>query len=90
MKKENDNIIKLPVGYHRRLCNKFGKGYVPCMISGRWLQFPEESCKIFREGEYLKIDLMTESSDDEPIKLCDLIVTKEDLMRAINAIEFIG
>jgi hypothetical protein len=42
-----------------------GKGYVPCQVSGRWLQFSEEST-VLLSGEYIPIDVKTLGKDGKP------------------------
>lgn len=80
-------IIKFPWGPAARLKKKMGKGCVPCMETQRWLQFPAESSGYFEEGEFIDIDVMTYSEASEgPKKICSLTVTREDLLRAVNAI----
>ena len=64
-----------------------GKGYVPCMVSDRWIQFPKKSVGHFGGGEFIEISIMTHSyTKNRPAKLCDMIVTREGLLKAINAI----
>lgn len=82
-----DKIIKFPISHSKRHKNKMGKGYVPCMISDRWIKFPKKSAGHFGEGEFIEISIMTHSyTKGKPTKLCDMIVTREDLLKAINAV----
>ncbi|MGD2126251.1 MAG: hypothetical protein PVG99_09240 [Desulfobacteraceae bacterium] len=82
-----DKIIKFPVSYARRMQEKIGRGLVPCMATERWIQFPLESSGYFDEGEFIEISVMTYShAHDKPRKICDLTVTREDLLRAISAV----
>jgi hypothetical protein len=81
------NIIKFPAGNARRRRKKTGKGIVPCMETERWLQFPDESSGYFEQGEFIEVAVMTYSPTKErPRKICDLLVTREDLLTAINSI----
>lgn len=80
-------IIKIPISTHTRLKNRLGKGAVPCMISERWLKFPSEGAGPFEEGEYLVMNVMTTDKNEKDRKLCELVVTREDLLEAINAIK---
>lgn len=57
------------------------------MVSGRWLQFRVESSSVFQEGEYIVMSVMTTDSNDKERKLCELVVTREDLLGAINSIK---
>ncbi len=82
-----NKVIKFPISRSNCHKNKMGNGYVPCMVSDRWIQFPKKSAGHFEGGEFIEISIMTHSyTKDEPRKLCDMIVTREDLLRAINAI----
>lgn len=83
MNNNEDKIIRIPISYTQRKINQFGKGFVPCEVSGRWLQFPEK----VTDDRYIPLEVMTEGSGDSPKKICELIVSKEDIMRAINSIE---
>jgi hypothetical protein len=87
MSKDRDGVTRIPITWHKRLKNKLGKGAVPCMVSGRWLQFPAESGGIFQEGEYIVMNVMTIDSNDKERKLCELAVTREDLLGAISSIK---
>lgn len=82
-----EKIIKFPVNYSQRIKNQMGKGYVPCVVSGRWLQFPKKSCGRFHDGEYIEVSVMTTGADDKPKKLCDLIITREDILNALSSVE---
>jgi hypothetical protein len=82
-----DKVTKLPISGFQRWKNQFGKLGVPCVVSGRWLQFPETSLGRSIDGEYILLEVMTEGSNDKPRKLCDLFVTKEDLTRAMNSVK---
>ena len=66
---------------------KHGEFAVPCIVSGRWLQFSQRGSRRMGEGEVLTIDVMTEGSNDKPRKLCDLMITREDLLGVLALIE---
>jgi hypothetical protein len=83
----NKNVVKLPVRAYQRWKNFVGQYGVPCMVSNRWLRFPKKSGGHFQEGEYIPIDVMTLDSNEKPGKLCELIVTREDLVRVINLVK---
>ncbi len=83
----SDKVVKFPVTYSQRKRKEMGPGYVPCEVSGRWLQFPKESAGHFGAGEFISVDVMTYGSKDEPKKICNLIVTRENLLRAINSVK---
>lgn len=68
-----------------------GKGYVPCEVSSRYLLFDLKSHATV-SGEYITILVMTSNEWDAsgPVKqrqLCSLIVTREDIERALQAVK---
>jgi len=73
--------------YKERKINEKGPGYVPCEVSGRWLQFPEKSGGNFQIGELMEVKVMTKGDSGNERLLCSLIITKEDLVRAINSVK---
>jgi len=79
-----EKIIKFPITHSQREKNQMGEGYVPCVVSERWLQFPNMSAGHYGGGEFIEISVMTRDSDKKPKKLCDLVITREDIIRAIN------
>jgi len=64
-----------------------GPGYVPCEVSSRWLQFPENSGGYFSAGEYIEVDVMTLDQNEKPRKICNLILTRADLERALKNVK---
>jgi hypothetical protein len=83
----NKKVIRMPIKAYQRWKNFVGKYGVPCMISNRWLSFPEESAGHFQAGESIRIDVMTLDSNEKPRRLCELVVTREDLVRVINMVK---
>ena len=60
------------------------KNNVPCMVSDRWIEFPENSIGHFDGGEFIEISIKTHSyKNDKESKICNMIVTREDLLKAI-------
>jgi hypothetical protein len=62
---------------------------VVCRVSGRRLRFHPDSAK-FEDGEYITVDVMTDIETDSGTrrrKLCELIVTREDLVRALDTVQ---
>ncbi len=84
---DKNKVIKFPIGYWQRMKNQMGKGFVPCMVSDRWIQFPKRSGGNFSDGEFIEISVMTLGHSGKPKKLCDLVITREDLIRATNSVE---
>jgi hypothetical protein len=86
MKTKGPKVVRIPVSVDQRHRNTVGPGYVPCMVSDRWLRFPKQSGGHFGGGEYIAADVMTGSPEEHPRRLCELIVTREDLLRAISSV----
>ena len=82
----NDKVSRFPVSGVQRRRNRLGKRGVHCLVSDRWLQFPENSTEL-SDGTYMFVDVMTTSSDGEITrKLCSLCISKEDLVVALKAV----
>jgi len=79
----DNKIIHIPISYKQRKLNQMGEGYVPCEVSSRWIQFPKEA-----NENYIPIDIMTIGENEKPKKICEMIVSKENLIKAINSIKF--
>ena len=77
----------MATNWHKQLKKTLGDFAVPCMVSERWIQFSSEGSAKLSEGEYLTLWVMTRGADDQPKKLCELIVTREDLQGALGLIE---
>lgn len=50
-----------------------------CQISPRWLQFPDKATEVGGKG-FMFVDVMTLGSDEQPRKICELVLAKEDLI----------
>ena len=62
------------------------RGVVPCIVSDRWIEFPARSGGRQPFGEPITLTIKTLGSNDKPRKLCELIVTRKELQRAINQV----
>jgi hypothetical protein len=58
---------------------------VPCHVSERWLRFVEREQYEVMDEDLIHLDVMTLDDDDEPYKLCELIIARGDLLRAVAA-----
>lgn len=76
-------VIQIPVTYEQRKLNEHGEGYVPCLVTNKWLQFPETAMHEIN----IPVKLMAQEDDEEPIQLSELFLSKDDLLRAINAVQ---
>lgn len=69
-KKENTNRLNLQ------------KRKLPCQVSARWLQFPQESSP-HPQGDFISVDVMTSTLSDgleeKESKICELVLFREDL-----------
>jgi hypothetical protein len=48
-------------------------------VSDRWLLFKTAGSAKFSKGEHIALWAMTEDSTDKAMKLCELIVTRENV-----------
>jgi hypothetical protein len=82
---DSDNVIPFPIKYHPSKKDTAGQP-VRCIVSGRWLQFFQGSCHL-EEGEAIFLHVMTEGANGKDRRICELIVTRQELLRAIAAVE---
>lgn len=80
---EGKKIIKMPITYTERKLNEMGNGYVPCQVSERWIQFPENTT----DYRFIPIEIMTIGKDEKPKKICEMIMNRDDIVRAVNAVK---
>ncbi|MDU3679697.1 MAG: hypothetical protein E7G07_06700 [Flavonifractor plautii] len=80
-------IKKFPISYSERRKNMMGPLCVECQVSGRYLRFHEKS-DILKAGEFITVDVMAmQNEENKPAKkICELVVTKEDIMEALKHI----
>lgn len=83
-----ENIERFP--YKKENTNRLNiqKRKLPCQVSARWLQFPEESSR-HPEGDYISVDVMTSTSTDnleeKESKICELVLFREDIEAMLAA-----
>jgi hypothetical protein len=59
---------------------------VPCQSSQRWLRFVRApQFDALAQDDLLRLDVMTAGSDGEAYKLCELVLARGDLLRAVAA-----
>ncbi len=80
----SEKVIQIPVSYEQRKLNEHGLGYVPCLTTDKWLQFPETAVHEVN----IPVKLMAQEDGEDPIQLSELYLSKSDLLRAINAVDF--
>ncbi|NPT44860.1 hypothetical protein GNZ12_26795 [Paraburkholderia sp. 1N] len=81
----NDNIRRFPRPTANRKRLDLNTGMVRCEVSSRWLQFPD-TATAFTSGTLMCIDVMTLGEDDQPRKLCELVLSKEDLIAMLDRV----
>lgn len=58
---------------------------VACHVSDRWLRFEEREQYEVLDEDLIQLDVMTRDDDGEPYKLCELVIARGDLLRAVAA-----
>jgi hypothetical protein len=58
---------------------------VPCHVSERWLRFAEREQFEVLDEDLIQLDVMTLDDDGAPYKLCELLVSRGDVLRAVAA-----
>ena len=81
----DSKIKRIPIKPSQIKKNSLGPLHVACQVSQRYLQFHPDSIHC-QAGEFLTIDVMTELDIDKSRKLCSLILTREDLLAALENI----
>jgi hypothetical protein len=76
-------IYTLPGMWKRRKQVDLRRGVVHCQVSGRRLQFPKHGSKL-KDGTFLVIEVMTTNEDSKVRRLCEVVVTKEDLLAVLK------
>jgi hypothetical protein len=57
-----------------------------CQVSNRWLQFPDAASSV-EDHTFLCVEVMTHNSDEREKKICQLVLTKEDLLQILERIQ---
>lgn len=58
---------------------------VRCHVTERWLRFQERTQFEMMDEDLIQLDVMTLDDDGAPYKLCEMVVARGDLLRAIAA-----
>jgi hypothetical protein len=83
---DDDKITRFPIKSWQRWKNRLGRRCAACIVSDRWLEFSEKSASL-AEGDVIWINVMTRPDGEKVRKLCELAVTKQDLQRALDAVD---
>jgi hypothetical protein len=70
-----------------RLPEERGDFVVPSRVSMRWLEFSTSGSAQFQDGEYLQLWVMTRGEDEGPRRICELVITREELKGVLDLIE---
>jgi len=83
-----NNIERVPYKKENYRRINTHKRKLPCQVSARWLQFPQES-SVHPEGDYISVDVMTstitDSLEEKESKICELVLFREDLEAMLAA-----
>lgn len=80
----SEKITPMPISYKERDYNLHGTGYVPCEVSGRYLQFSETYSE---KLDLVSVDVMTTNDDRVTRKLCTLVLHYHDLLEELSKIK---
>lgn len=80
------NVVPLPIKYTQLMRNKRGKFSVNCLLSNKWLRFGSTSTE-FDVGEACLLDVMQENEDGTNERICQMVVTKEELLDVLGYIK---
>lgn len=78
-----NSVSRITITFNQKMKNMMGDRYVPCEVSGRWLEFDESNS----ESKYIKVNVMTRDDNNVQRKLCELVLTKEDLINAVEILK---
>lgn len=82
-----DNITPFPIPSWERRKNTLGSLKVECVVSQRMLSFDAKATAL-NLGTVVSVDVLTmPEGNRKPRKLCSLMLTKEDLQRALDSIK---
>ena len=83
----DDKILQFPISYSERHKNLMGPLCVECQVSGRYLRFHEDSSTL-EAGEFITVDVMAMPSEEahKSREICQLVITREDLLEALKHI----
>ena len=81
----SDKIKNFPRGAERRDRLNVRKYRVPCQVSDRWLQFPQTAHALVG-GDFMAVDVMTLGGDEKERKICELVLTRQDLIRMLEQV----
>lgn len=69
----------------RRKRDRHRHRIVECEVSVRWLQFAERIDR-HADKDYLRLDVMTRDANEQPRKLCSLVVDSQELVSLLESL----
>ncbi|MBU7320544.1 hypothetical protein [Paenibacillus oleatilyticus] len=72
----DNNVVSFPIGFYQMKKNELGERFLPCEVSGRWMEIVGGS----RDNKFIIANVMTLGSDDEERKICELILHTKDII----------
>lgn len=81
----SDKIKLFPSGKARRERLNLRKYRVACEVSDRWLQFSEKAHRV-GDKDFMFVNIMTLGSDDKEKKLCELVLSRQDILEMLRMI----
>jgi hypothetical protein len=82
----DDNVTRFPIRGDQRWKNRLGKRAVACIVTMRWLQLPEKS-NALEDGHFMFVDVMTSTDGKDARKLCQLCISKEELLATLGEVD---
>ncbi len=79
----SEKITALPLGDSDRRRLDRRSRIVRCEVTGRWLQFHPRAER-YPEGTYLIVDVIEEGTESEPRRLCELVLSREELLSVVG------
>jgi len=77
-----NNIIRMPFKKENEQRINTQKRKIPCQLSSKWLQFPQES-RVHPQGDCISVDVMTailtDDQQEKETKICELVLFREDI-----------
>lgn len=86
----SDKVIKFPITHSQKRKNQLGPLAIKCEVSGRLVKFNPKSDFVRNDSEFIYLEIFPDSDPDFPDKeqkrICELVLTREDLMKALEHI----
>ena len=77
-------VQRIAVSWKQRWRNRMGNQAVQCQVSNRWLQFPEGAGTGTDGEDWMIVDVMTLDSNEQPKKICELVLSRADILQTLE------